>query len=290
MEGPSRRGLSGIVMSCALLGATAAVAIAAKTPVQQGVFALLGGTQQATAQMRVAPASSPAGLAVRIRQFQMDGTTPIVNYTVDMERTMHMIVVRDDFKTFAHLHPDIDATTGTFHQTLTGLDPTHRYYLYADTVPQGMAQQVFRFTLQGQNIAAVPPAETLAASATTAAAGGPYTVQLSTTTLNAAQPSRLLIAIKEHKKPAGDLAPYLGMPAHLVLIGATSLQYIHIHPYLRGSSMTAAMKAAAAGTPQTGPYLAADLPALPPGSYKLWVQFRGAALKLYVANFTLDAQ
>jgi hypothetical protein len=281
--------LSGILATCAAAASIAAVAQAAKEPVQAGVFALFGGTATTTAEARIAPANSGGGLNARVRFLQTDGKTPILAFAVSGERTLQATLVRDDLATFTHLKSSVDATTGTFHIPLTGLDAAHRYYLYADTIPQSGSQQVFRFNVQDQNIAAVPPAATLAASPKSVPAG-PYAVSLGDTTIVANMASKLLIAVKEHGKAAWDLQQYQGGPAFATMINTSTLEYIHVKPVIRGSSGASARSDQMGGTPQAGPYMQADLPALPTGSYKLWLQLRGNNGKTSTAAFTIVAQ
>jgi hypothetical protein len=281
--------LSGILATCAAAASIATVALAAKGPVQNGTFALFGGTATSTAELRSAPAPSGGGLAVRVRQFQSDGKTAIVAYSVTGERTMQMLLIRDDFATYAHLNTTIDATTGTFHRTVTGLDAAHRYYLYADSIPIAMKEQVWRFDLQDEHIAAIPPAATLAASAKSFAVA-PYAVQVGDTTITANAPSQLLISVREKGKMAWDLQPYQGGPGFATMINAQTLDYIPLRVVQRGTTGSQARSDAMGGTPQTGPYMQAALPALPPGSYKLWVQFRNNTGKVVTAPFTIVAQ
>ena len=143
-------------------------------------------------QFPAAPAPTRKVCAIENRPgvfwFTPDGK-PILNYDVDMERVMHLVVVRDDFATFAHLHPDYDAATGTFWQDFTK-DPNHRYYVYADSTPQGYGEQVFRFTLQSSGPVA-PSAPALAVSPKTVTVG-PYTVALSKAALPANRPKSTL--------------------------------------------------------------------------------------------------
>ncbi|HEY1867796.1 MAG TPA: hypothetical protein VGG70_05820 [Candidatus Cybelea sp.] len=291
MESHTRRGVSGI-LAASLLAAvcTAGVVRAGAEPAEQrGTFVLLGGTPKISAKLWV---SRPAGLSgtLNIRQFTADGK-PILDYDVDMERVMHMIVVRDDFATFDHLHPNFDTATGTFSQGFTR-EPNHRYYVYADSAPHGLPQQVFRFTLDS----AGPDADSrpsLAPSDSTARAES-YSITLSETTLAAGQAENLNLTILANSQPARDLAPYLGAAAHLVFINTSTLAYVHLHPTLRGTndesaSMASGMNMAMATEGKAGPFMAMAVPALPAGTYKLWVQFLGNG-KLYTVPFTLLAR
>lgn len=288
MESRTRRRLSGMVLALSLAAfCGVGVAAASAGPLAQpGLFALLGGMPKIVSTFW---AEHAAGLSVTltIRQFQLDGKTPILNYDVDMQRLMHLIVVRDDFTTFVHLHPVFDAASGVFWQAFTK-EPNHRYYVYADTTPHGVGQQVFRFTLESDGPAAAPRPIS-SASARTATAG-PYTVMLSRTKLPANRPKNLNVTVLEAGQPAQDLVPYLGAAAHAVFINSSTLGYVHVHPMLRGShSMNAGDGMATGMSDAAGPFMQMRVPALSAGTYKLWIQFSDANGKLYTVPFTILA-
>jgi len=107
------------------------------------------------------------------------------------------------------------------------------------------------------------------------------------------------VEINKNGRPAGDLHPYLGAAAHAVFLNTASLTYVHVHPMtgdqmadmnemagMRGMNMS--HEDLAPGEKVSGRmYLM--VPALKPGLYKLWLQFRGGT-ELYVAPFTLAVQ
>lgn len=288
MESRTRRGLSGIVALCALVlaGGWFAAARASVGPIEQpGVFALLGGTPKIVSKFW---AEHGAGLSatLKIRQFAMDGTTPILNYDVDMQRTIHLVVVSDDFSVFSHTHPDFNTTTGTFSQAFTK-QPNHRYYVYADTVPHGVGQQVFRFTMESDGAAAKPNFSKTASALIVSA--GPYAVSLNETTVAVDQPTPLNLTIVKGNGPAQDLGAYLGAAAHVIMVNTSSLAYVHVHAHPRNTSGKGQMGEMPMNGP-VSPNLSVDLPALPAGVYKAWVQFRGANYKIYTAPFTILAQ
>jgi hypothetical protein len=283
----TRRRLSATLL-CAGLALAAGIGAgrASVGPVEQsGIFALFGGSPKIVSELW---AVHGGGLTatLNVRQFAFGSKKPIADYDLDMERLMHLVVVRDDFATFAHLHPRFDPATGTFSQLFTKA-PNHRYYVYADSTPHGLGQQVFRFTLESDGPAARLPHSF--APSPPAVAAGPYTITLSTTALPASQPSRLNVTVSKNGAPARDLAPYLGAAAHAVFINASTLQYVHVHPT---AGSVAAMNGAMAGMEAThaaGPHMTMLVPALPAGTYKLWLQFNGAGA-LYAAAFTLPAR
>lgn len=286
MERRTRRRLSGMIVAFALAtaGAIGLARGSAGPAEQRGVFALLGGRPQIVSEFW---AVHGAGLTatLKIRQFQLDGTTPIRNYDVDMQRIIHLIIVRDDFATFAHLHPSFDATTGAFSQPFAKA-PNHRYYVYADTTPHGLGQQVFRFTIESDGALPASPKTFTASPAGVTVA--PYTLRLASTTLTANQPQSVSLTVLKGGQPAHDLGTYLGAAAHAVFINTSTLAYVHVHPAVRGAGDAAmGMQMNMATTARAGPMMQMDLPALPAGTYKTWIQFRGANDVIYTAPFTI---
>lgn len=287
MESCTRRGLIG--MLAAVFSAACAAGAASSRAEQSGIFALLGGTPAITSKLWV---SQPTGLGgtLNVRQFTANGK-PILNYDVDMEHVMHMIIVRDDFATFDHVHPDFNTTTGTFSQNFKWA-PNQRYYVYADSTPHGLAQQVFRFTLGSAGPVSNTGTRFTPSDRTESA--GPYAVTLSQTTLTGGQPKALNVTVLKNGEPAKDLTPYLGAAAHVVFINTSTLAYVHIHPTLRAKSgenagMDSAMHMPMPSEGKAGPFMQMGLPALPAGTYKVWLQFRGNG-KLYTVPFTLLAR
>jgi len=290
VESPTRRRLSGMLAGVFACVCAASVAHAATGRAKEsGIFALLSGTPKVSATLRV---TDPAGLSgtLDIREFAQ-GDKPILAYDIDMEHIMHMIIIRDDFATFDHVHPAFNATTGTFSQHFTK-EPNHRYYVYADTTPRGFPQQVFRFTLDS-----VGPVEddrpSLTPSDRTESAG-PYSITLEKTLLPAQRQNTLDLTVLKSGAPAADLAPYLGAAAHVVFINTSTLEYVHIHPMLRDknsrkTSMSSEMNMAMPMEGKSGPFMQMELPALPGGTYKVWIQFMGDG-KLYTVPFTLLAR
>ena len=270
-----------------LIGAVAAIAIAgavASARASEGTFALLGGAPKIVSQLSATYGAGHVA-TVRIRQFLGDGTTPILKYDIEMEKLIHLIVVRDDFATFAHVHPNFDPATGTFTQSLT-LDPKHRYYVYADTTPHGIGQQVFRFALGAPFFVS----HSSSGPSSTSVAVGPYTVSLARTTLPADRTQSLNVTVLKRGRPAPDLTTYLGAAAHAVFINTLTLEYVHVHPTLRGTPATAMGAMNMGATAQAGPLMTMEVPALPDGMYKLWIQFGGAGGAVYTAPFTLRAR
>jgi hypothetical protein len=285
-----------LAASAALLAAT----IAAASPLD-GTFALQGGTAKAAGFMRATTlGSNPLRQHLDIWMTPKSGGATITHYTMDMTKLLHLIVVSDDFSQFLHIHPVL-GSDGHFT-----IDQTFRraglYHAYADGEPDSLGQQVFRFDFP-VGVATASSARSVPPAGRTVNAG-PYTVTLSTTTVSSLKPTNVTVHIRRAGKPAGDLHPYLGALAHAVFLNATDLSYLHVHPMPVGSGamsmpgmnmsnsgscdMPGMAMPALPDSATSSPDMSLDISVHEPGSYKLWLQFRGGTT-LYVAPFAITA-
>ena len=162
------------------------------------------------------------------------------------------------------------------------------YHIYIDARPTSFGQQVFRFDLDLGGSAA-EASRALGERGTTALAG-PYLVRISSDTLAIGRESHLVIHILKDGRPAADLHPYLGALAHAVFLNAEDLSYVHAHPLpvsvsgeksgTPGAMEMKALPDSASSSPDMQLHMALH----EPGTYKLWLQFRGGN-RLYVATF-----
>ncbi len=283
---------------CALaFGMTRVVRAAADSQAnaQMGVFALLGGTQQAIAKGWVHHGVGPAA-NIKVRLFKSDRTTPVMNYAVRVQNSMHLIIIRNDFATLTYLDTAFNTSTGTVSGDFTA-DPHHGYYLYSDSIPIGMKRQVFRF--KSTPLPPAAPQRPLSTSPTKVASAGPYVVTLERDTFPASSPEILYLQVARGGSPAQDLVPFLNAAAQAVFINAQTLQYVYLHPMLRGSKMDtettynlAQEGRRIASNSLVGPNMQMTVPPLPPGVYKFWLRFAGGvSMDNYSAGpFTIVAQ
>ncbi|MDQ2663572.1 MAG: hypothetical protein M3Y18_06005 [Candidatus Eremiobacteraeota bacterium] len=259
--------------------------------VEHGTFALADGHARIAAQMHV---TGNGTNDLDIVQFARGSTVPIVRYDLDATKLIHLVIVRDDFGSFAHLHPTF-TPNGHFHLRVA-LASGHRYYAYVDTQPHGFGQQVFRFELK----AGAPPLhlDTAVARSLPYTYAGPYGVRVGTTHLAAGTAHEVPVTITRDGALASDLHPYLGAAAHCVFINTSSLTYVHVHPTpgTSGSAMHATSGMPMAGmahalAPNARPdgRLTLHVPALRAGTYKMWLQFAGKG-GVFVAPFTFVAR
>jgi hypothetical protein len=257
-----------------------------QTQMITGQFALQGQKPDTDGHLRVtAVPGQPLREHLDLWMTEPGQSQAIRSYQTEMTKKLHMIIVGDDFKSFMHEHPMLGADG---HLTLTQQFPAPGTYLvYADGLPNQMNHQVFRFEIHvgKPGIAAT---RTLPQTGMGVQAG-PYEVDLSSVRLRSGTMTMLDVSILKDGKPATDLHPYLGSPAHAVFLNAQDLSYVHVHPMAMDEMMD--MSAQAPPMPENGPSPAdmmLHIALREPGSYKLWLQFRGGT-QLYVAEFTIAA-
>ena len=281
----------------------------ASPSVLTGAFAAAGIPQTTTGTLEV---TRLGPLAAKLDFSERHEGAPVVAYDVDMTKLAHQIAIASDFTWFAHLHPTLDRA-GHFRNVLRVPRPG-RYYVFADTDPNGLGKQVYRFALDfepGGRIVRPLGARGLgvAAPGPTLAGADGYLVALTSTSLRTGVRSRIGVRIARDGRPARDLRPYLGSAAHAVLVATSSLAYLHVHPEAAGPSamLPTARGGRAAGasaampgmampaveTPLPGdasvpPAMRLEVLAPAPGAYVLWLQFRSTS-GLHVARFVLRA-
>ncbi len=225
------------------------------------------------------------------------GGKTVREYDVEMTQRIHLIVISrgvpKESVTFEHLHPRL-GIDGHFRLSVTPPVPG-TYEVYADTVPHGDAQTVFRFEARlGPRSAfgtPTPKVETGRA--------GPYRVSLDKTTVEAGRETPIVAEVTRQGRPATDLTSYLGAVAHIVLIDDRTLDYVHVHPDVPGAKPGAAMDMSMPGMAMDERELAPGtrvpskmtfrIRVATPGTYSMWLQFRGGNA-LEVAPFSINAR
>lgn len=251
-------------------------------PSLQGYPAQTEGFLKATSSR-----SSPLEQHLDIWMTLPHSAVPIKQYQIEMTKKLHVVVVSDDFKTFLHIHPTLSPNG---HFVITQKFPAEgTYFVYADALPNDLNHQVFRFKMEVGH-----PSTSASRDLPNTGMGvqaGPYEVDLSTVRIHAGRMEMLDVSVLKNGQPAKDLHPYLGAPAHAVFLNAKDLSYVHVHP-MAGDMMSMDMSKPMPELPE-GAAVSGDMMlhiALhEPGTYKMWLQFRGENDKLYIAEFTILA-
>ena len=262
----------------------AASAHAAPPATVAGIYALPDGKPQVSATLSVTAGVGAAAGAqmLDVAMARPGDARPLTRYDVELSKRLHVIAVSDDFRVFLHEHAGRPGADGHFRVSMR-FPKGGTWHVYADAVPSGLGQQVMRFDISldpgGTPPVGTPPP---AAPQPTGLAGsdGRYGVRFDALDLRAGQEAQLTLHVLRDGKPAPDLAPFLGVAAHAVLISAADLTYVHAHaaPVARGAVQHHGM----AGMPgMDAPLPDARLPAdlvlhvtaPKAGTYLLWLQF-----------------
>ncbi|MFD4403687.1 hypothetical protein ACFWPH_13095 [Nocardia sp. NPDC058499] len=194
-------------------------------------------------------------------RFRIEDSTgrPVLRYTTEHEKDLHLILVRRDMTGYQHLHPTLGAD-GTWSAPVN-LGRAGDYRVFADFVTA--AGQPFTLGTDLRVAGRYAP-QALPAPATTATTGD-YTVELNGT-LAAGQSTDLTLTVSRDGQPVTDLQPYLGAYGHLVALRAADLGYLHVHPAGHPGD----------GTTPAGPGVRFAVTAPGAGDYRLFFEFRHA--------------
>jgi len=114
-------------------------------------------------------------------------------------------------------------------------------------------------------------------------------VTLSSLSLRSGSSANIAVRMAKGGKPATDVHPYLGAPAHAVFLDADDLTYVYLHPVTPGSSMEPASTTVCSNDEAiVSPNMLLHVTVSEPGTYKLWFQFH-AGPSLHVASLVLAA-
>jgi len=264
------RAILGVV--CA--GALALTLAAARADVTQtGQYALPQGKPKIVSRLSLKPSGD-----LIINQYASGSHRPIAAcasrspkapcYVPTEDEAVHVILVRDDFGEFSHIHPQ---RTNGVYSIHVALEPRHRYYAFVASRLSGMPEQVFRFVLQPAAGPAHTTATTLKPSAK--ATAGPYQLLLDQRRVHAGKTQTLNADIRRDPHAPG-IAPYHVAWVRAILVNTSSLTYGHIDIALdQGICCEYALRT----------------PALSKGLYKMWLQFDDGNA-IYTAPFTFVAQ
>jgi hypothetical protein len=177
--------------------------------------------------LALADRTLPAGRTTLEFRVLTSSGRPLLDYTREHEKDLHLIVVRRDLTGFQHVHPRLDRATGTWSVDVRLTPGTWR--VIADLVPEGwegvtLADDV---AVGGEFTPTDLPADDRTAVLETDE--GTYTVSLEGDTAPGAS-TVLTTRVELDGEPVTDLEPYLGAYGHLVAIRAGDLGYLHVHP------------------------------------------------------------
>lgn len=192
---------------------------------------------------------------------------PVTDFERDQTKLMHLIMVRDDFTGYQHLHPVLKPN-GDFVVPVTLAQPGH-YRVIADFTTGGKRYPLgVDITVPGK-VKRVP----MPSPSSTSSVDG-FSVTSAHGALKAGREEQLTFSVARSSRPVTDLQPYLGTYGHLVALRKPDLAYSHIHPVAddrRAGTIT----------------FDAEFPEA--GTYRLFLQFRAEGA-VHTASFTVDVE
>ena len=211
---------------------------------------------------------------VRLRVRDPDGAR-VSSFATVHEREFHLFIISRSLEYFAHVHPERADKDGRFD--LTHDLPPGDYMFLADFLPYGGTTQMLQRAIVTPGYAgrlfAEPPR--LTEGPAEAVVDG-VRVRIADQDLAAGKSGCVKFELTDAvaNAPIGDLEPFLGAPAHLLIVKPDLTDAIHAHPEEQTTG---------------GPTVSFD-PLLPaPGLYKLWVQFQRKG-KVSTASFVVSVR
>lgn len=189
-----------------------------------------------TISLRVTDSSWLAGRAEPAARGRRMTYTPLI---ADHDKLMHMFVVSDDLRAFAHLHPSTTDTV-TFTARRPPL-PGGRYHVYGDVVRESGLAQTLTAPVSLRPRTAEPSSgsrgddswHVSVVPVTSGASSDRETMirwDRPAAPLVAGRPAPLKFSVTDLAGNAIALEPYVGLAAHAVVIRADRSVFVHLRP------------------------------------------------------------
>jgi Cu+-exporting ATPase len=219
---------------------------------------------------------------------------PLTDVVASHERLIHLIVVRQDLRHFQHLHPEPTDVPGEFALALT-FPESGRYLLFIE-----FARASGEHISQKDVLTVGSPSSEMVALVED---WGPQTIGdirvslRGAKTIQAGQEIALSFHLEDVRTGEGlrNLRPYLGAPAHVVILSENGEIFGHTHGELPGAAgehhIVASTRGGHVGHEMNdaplGPEINFRHTFPTPGLYKLWGQFQTDAEQVITASFTV---
>ncbi|KWX20512.1 heavy metal-binding domain-containing protein [Mycolicibacterium wolinskyi] len=238
----------------------------------------VSGLSLARSDFALGPVHAPtrAGVAGEL-SFQVRDAKgdQVSDFVASHERALHLMVVRSDGAGYQHVHPELDADTGTWSLPWRW-DAAGTYRVFVDFVPADGADAHAVTLSRAVEVGGTFSPETVAGVSASDSVGG-FDLRV-TGDLVAGESSELAVAVSRDGRPVTNLQPYLGAFGHLVALRDGDLAYLHVHA--EGSEPAAGET--------SGPTITFMTQAPTPGFYLLYLDFQVDG-QVHTARFVLEA-
>lgn len=222
-----------------------------------------------------APAAADVDGELRFQIRNADGK-PVTAFVESHEKDLHLIVVRSDGSGFQHVHPSLNAATGTWSAPWKW-PAAGSYRVFADFQPADAADAPALTLARTVEVAgSFSPVDASTPRTTDQVAG--YTVTLGGD-LMVGSAREVTATVSRNGSPVTTLQPYLGAFGHLVALRDGDLAYLHVHP--EGDEPKPGQDG--------GPTVSFVAEAPTAGRYLLYLDFQ-VDDAVHTATFVLDAQ
>jgi Cu+-exporting ATPase len=243
----------------------------------------------------LAPASPQPGQPVSLTYRLTDAQTvaPVTDVVDSHERPMHLIAVSRDLRIFQHIHPEPTGTAGEYRVEARFADPGT--YLLFDEFARASGET----TVQRDELTVGSPSSEparLSEDLTPKTVGAVRVSLAGANAVRVGQETTLTFRLENAAtgQPLRDLQPYLGAPAHGVILSEDGSTFVHAHGEAVGAADSGHAHGGhgADGGPSAdvsafGPEIALHHIFETPGLYKLWGQFQAHDGEVITADFVV---
>jgi hypothetical protein len=199
--------------------------------------------REVVVEMKTDPAGIRAGSVTKIVFSVKDREgKPVQNLSIHHDRIMHVVIASQDFRIFAHIHPE-NLGPITPEMKKTARFPVQYNFPKAGSyiigVDFAVGEQLFsrHFLVE---VSGTPHLGILKEDFTGKKRFGGYDVTLTSLPkiIRAGEQVILSYDFKKQNRPVTDLEPYLSAPMHVAIISSDLKNFIHEHGEVQGMSMS----------------------------------------------------
>jgi Cu+-exporting ATPase len=278
-------------------------------PVPAAMYPVLSAAEAGVRATLTAPAALAPGTPARLSyRFAAAGTgTPLTDIVVGHEAPVHLIAVRSDLAHFQHVHPLPTDRPGEYALEVT-FPEAGTYLLFAEFDRATRQTVLQRDTLV---VGAPSAGATLREDRAPKAVADDLRVSLlGAGAVEAGREATLTLRAEDPRTGEGvrDLQPYLGAPAHVVVLSADGQTFAHTHGEVPGAPGAAVAHGGAApgaagghdaggsgghdavAGAHNGPEIAFHHTFAQPGLYKVWGQFKNHHGQVVTVDYVVRAR
>jgi hypothetical protein len=194
---------------------------------------------EVVAQLRTEPEHVTAGALATVRISLNDAEgKPLQGLTLMHARYLHVVIVSQDFRVFAHIHPR------DFERLTPEVLKSGRFFVRFTFPRAGRYIVGLNFAVKGQpisrhfiiNVAGEPKMTSLKKDSSREKRFGGLDVTLATVPerVTANKAAVLSYVFKKNRKPVTDLEPWLAAPMHLAIVSSDLKYFMHVHGEVLG--------------------------------------------------------